>query len=122
MGCSDWLYSVFDLWVVILWGLYLYGVVFCAFVRSLFLLCVFVVWWDACLVVMYCSCGMLFVLSLLFLFGCIVCLAVCLFCCGSHVLLLVHWLGLNVIGLVFVVGWERGVVGNGVLDGFLYYG
>ena len=31
-------------------------------------------------------------------------------------MLFVHWLGLCVIGLVFVVGWERGVVGNGVLD------
>ena len=53
-------------------------------------------------------------------FGCIVCLAVCMFCFGCNVLLLVHWSGLNVIGLVFVVGWERGVVGNVVLDGFSF--
>ena len=37
------------------------------------------------------------------------------FCC--HVLLLVIWLGLDVIGLVFVVGLEFGVVGNVVLEG-----
>ena len=48
------------------------------------------------------------------------CLAVCLLCFGCHVLLLVIWLGLDVIGLVFVVGWEFGVVGNVVLDGFFY--
>ena len=38
-------------------------------------------------------------------------------CFGCNVLLLVNWFGLNVIGLVFVVGWERGVVCNVVLDG-----
>ena len=36
-------------------------------------------------------------------------------------LLLVIWLGLAVIGLVFVVGWERGVVGNVVLDGLFFF-
>ena len=44
------------------------------------------------------------------------------FCC-CHVLLLVIWLGLNVIGLCLVVGWECGVVGNVVLeDCFLWLG
>ena len=33
-----------------------------------------------------------------------------------HVLLLVIWLGLDVIGLVCVVGLEFGVVGNVVLE------
>ena len=47
-------------------------------------------------------------------------LAVCLFCVGRNALLLVIWLGLNVIGLVVVVGWERGVVGNVVLDGCFF--
>ena len=45
------------------------------------------------------------------------CLAVCLMFVSCHVLLLVIWSGLDVIGLVFVVGWEHGVVGNVVLDG-----
>ena len=41
------------------------------------------------------------------------------FCC--HVLLLVIWLGLDVIGVVFVVGLEFGVVGNVVLEGCCFF-
>ena len=45
------------------------------------------------------------------LFGCMFDVLLCF-----HVLLLVIWLGLNVIGLVFVVGLEFGVVGNVILE------
>ena len=38
-----------------------------------------------------------------------------------HDLLLVILLGFDVIGLVFVVGLEFGVVGNVVLEGCLFY-
>ena len=41
--------------------------------------------------------------------------------CCCHNLLLVIWLGCDVIGLVLVVGLEFGVVGNVVLEGCLFY-
>ena len=98
-------------------GMYLYGVVFCAFVQTFVLLCV-----------CFCLAGCFVRLSCVVCVGCFVvvvfvmmhwlycCLAVCLLCFGCHVLLLVIWLGLDVIGLVFVVGWECGVVGNVVVE------
>ena len=70
-----------------------------------------------CSAVMFCQCA-LFCFGFccndslaVLLFGCMFDV---LFCC--HALLLIIWLGLDVIGLVFVVGWECGVVGNVVLE------
>ena len=107
-------------------GCLFWGVVFvlsgvlCFCPKFVFALCV------CCFVGCLSGCNVLSVwdvvcICVVIVFGCIVCLAVCLFCFGCNVLLLVHWWGLNVIGLVVVVGWERAVVWNGVLDLF-YYG